>query len=280
MTAPTTLHPAVAKHQSGWIERYLHIESVGKDFRLGRETVTAVRDVSLEMRQGEFVAFIGHSGCGKSTVLNMVAGIAPPSTGTIRVGGRVVSAPGPDRAMVFQSYSLLPWLTVEDNVCQAVEAVFRDSMRPIEMRARTERFLRMVNLWEHRRKRPSEISGGMRQRTAIARAFAVKPDVLLLDEPFGALDALTKGSLHDELLVLWRSDGRRQTILMVTHDIDEAIYLADRVVVMTDGPAATIREVIPIPLSRPREKRSVMHDPRYLAIKEHLLSLLQKAPAA
>ena len=138
----------------------------------------------------------------------------------------------------------------------------------------------MVNLWEHRRKRPSEISGGMRQRTAIARAFAVKPDMLLLDEPFGALDALTKGSLHDELLALWRSDGRRQTILMVTHDIDEAIYLADRVVVMTDGPAATIREVIPIPLSRPRDKRSVMHDPRSLQIKEHLLSLLQKEPAA
>jgi nitrate ABC transporter ATP-binding subunit len=280
MTAPTTLHPLVAKPESGRSEPYLHIDRVGKDFRLGRETVTAVHDVSLEVRQGEFVAFIGHSGCGKSTVLNMVAGIASPSTGTIRVGGRAVTAPGPDRAMVFQSYSLLPWLTVEDNVCQAVEAVFRDSMPSKDKRARTERFLRMVNLWDHRQKRPSEISGGMRQRTAIARAFAVKPDMLLLDEPFGALDALTKGSLQDELLALWRSDGRRQTILMVTHDIDEAIFLADRVVVMTDGPAATIREVISIPLSRPREKRSVMHDPRSLEIKEHLLSLLQKEPVA
>ena len=280
MTAPTILLRAVAKNASGGSEPYLQIDRVGKDFRLGRESVTAVRDVSLAIRQGEFVAFIGHSGCGKSTVLNMVAGIAPPSTGTIRIGGRVVTAPGPDRAMVFQSYSLLPWLTVEDNVLQAVEAVFQDSMPSKEKHARTERFLRMVNLWEHRRKRPSEISGGMRQRTAIARAFAVKPDMLLLDEPFGALDALTKGALHDELLALWRSDGRRQTILMVTHDIDEAIYLADRVVVMTDGPAATIREVIPVPLSRPREKRSVMHDPRYLLIKEHLLSLLQKEPAA
>ena len=180
--------------------------------------------------------------------------------------------------MVFQSYSLLPWLTVEDNVFQAVESVFQDRMLAKDKRMRTERFLRMVKLWEHRTKRPAEISGGMRQRTAIARAFAVKPDVLLLDEPFGALDALTKGSLHDELLALWRGDGRRQTILMVTHDIDEAIYLADRVMVMTDGPAATIREVIPIPLARPREKRSVMHDPRYLEIKEHLLSLLQKMP--
>ena len=279
MTAPTTFHPAVARSEVGRSEPYLHIDGAGKDFRLGRDTVTAVRDVSLAVRQGEFVAFIGHSGCGKSTVLNMVAGIAAPSRGTIRVGGRVVTAPGPDRAMVFQSYSLLPWLTVEDNVCQAVEAVFKDAMPSHDKRARTERFLRMVNLWEHRRKRPSEISGGMRQRTAIARAFAVKPDMLLLDEPFGALDALTKGSLHDELLAMWRSDGRRQTILMVTHDIDEAIYLADRVVVMTDGPAATIREVIPIPLSRPREKRSVMNDPRSLTIKEHLLSLLQKEPA-
>jgi nitrate/nitrite transport system ATP-binding protein len=279
MMEPTTLMPMQAESESGWLEPYLCIDCVSKSFQLGRETVTAVRDVSLEVRRGEFVAFIGHSGCGKSTVLNMVAGIAEPSTGSIRLGGRTVRGPGPDRAMVFQSYSLLPWLTVEDNVFQAVDAVFDEQMLPKDKRARAERFLRMVNLWEHRRKRPSEISGGMRQRTAIARAFAVKPDVLLLDEPFGALDALTKGSLHDELLALWRSDGRRQTILMVTHDIDEAIYLADRVMVMTDGPAATIREVIPIPLARPREKRSVMHDPRYLELKEHLLSLLQKEPA-
>jgi len=278
MTAPTTSMPVATEADTGWTEPYLHIDRVGKTFRFGRETVSAVRDVTLEVRHGEFVAFIGHSGCGKSTVLNMVAGIYPPSTGSIHLGGRAVAGPGPDRAMVFQSYSLLPWLTVEDNVFQAVESVFQDRMLAKDKRMRTERFLRMVNLWEHRTKRPAEISGGMRQRTAIARAFAVKPDVLLLDEPFGALDALTKGSLHDELLALWRGDGRRQTILMVTHDIDEAIYLADRVMVMTDGPAATIREVIPIPLARPREKRSVMHDPRYLEIKEHLLSLLQKMP--
>jgi len=280
MTAPTTLLPALLPDSSTRLEPHLRIDRVGKDFRIGRETVTAVRDVSLDVRQGEFVAFIGHSGCGKSTVLNMIAGIASPSAGTILVGGHAVRAPGPDRAMVFQSYALLPWLTVEDNVFQAVDAVFQDSMPANDKRARAEQFLRMVNLWEHRRKRPAEISGGMRQRTAIARAFAVKPDMLLLDEPFGALDALTKGALHDELLALWRGDGRRQTILMVTHDIDEAIYLADRVVVMTDGPAATIREVLPIPLSRPREKRSVMHDPRYLTIKEHLLSLLQTESSA
>jgi nitrate ABC transporter ATP-binding subunit len=263
---------------SGWTEPYVHIDNVSKAFRMDQETSIAVRDVSLSVRHGEFVAFIGHSGCGKSTVLNMVAGVYPPSTGIVRVDGMPVTGPGPDRAMVFQSYSLLPWLTVEENVFQAVDAVFADQMPTRDRRARAERFLRMVHLWEHRRKRPAEISGGMRQRTAIARAFAVQPAVLLLDEPFGALDALTKGTLHDELLALWRSDGRRQTILMVTHDIDEAIYLADRVVVMTDGPAATIREVIAVPLPRPREKRSVMHDPRALDIKERLLSLLQGSP--
>ena len=263
---------------NGWTEPYVHIDNVSKAFRMDRETSIAVRDVSLSIRHGEFIAFIGHSGCGKSTVLNMVAGVYPPTAGIVRVDGMPVTGPGPDRAMVFQSYSLLPWLTVEENVFQAVDAVFADRMPLRDRRARTERFLRMVHLWDHRRKRPAEISGGMRQRTAIARAFAVQPEVLLLDEPFGALDALTKGALHDELLALWRSDGRRQTILMVTHDIEEAVYLADRVVVMTDGPAATIREVIPVPLPRPREKRSVMHDPRALDIKERLLSLLQGSP--
>ena len=269
----------VPERDDGFSEPYVHIDGVRKDFTFGRTDVTAVRDVSLEVRHGEFVAFIGHSGCGKSTVLNMVAGVYAPTTGTITVNGHRVTGPGPDRAMVFQSYSLLPWLDVEDNVFQAVDSVFDGQMTQRDKRARTERFLRMVHLWEHRKKRPSEISGGMRQRVAIARAFAVKPDVLLLDEPFGALDALTKGGLHDELLALWRDEGRRQTILMVTHDIDEAIYLADRVMVMTDGPAATIREVISIPLERPRDKRSVMHDPRTVEIKEHLLSLLQGEPA-
>ena len=277
----TTLAPEreASVTTSGWTEPYVHIDAVSKAFRMGQAMSVAVSDVSLRIRHGEFVAFIGHSGCGKSTVLNMVAGVYPPSAGIVRVNGMPVTGPGPDRAMVFQSYSLLPWLTVEENVFEAVDAVFVDQMPLRDRRARVERFLRMVHLWEHRRKRPAEISGGMRQRTAIARAFAVQPEVLLLDEPFGALDALTKGTLHDELLALWRSDGRRQTILMVTHDIDEAVYLADRVVVMTDGPAATIREVIPVPLQRPREKRAVMHDPRTLEIKERLLSLLQGVPA-
>jgi nitrate ABC transporter ATP-binding subunit len=207
-------------------------------------------------------------------VLNMVAGIYPPTTGTIQVAGKRVTGPGPDRAMVFQSYSLLPWLTVRENVYQAVDAVFGYSRDRADKSELTDHFLHMVNLTEHSHKRPAQISGGMRQRVAIARAFAVEPDVLLLDEPFGALDALTKGGLHDELLRMWRENGRGQTVLMVTHDIDEAIYLADRIVVMTDGPAATVDEIIPIDIARPRDKRSLIHDPTYMAIKEHLLELL------
>ena len=255
-------------------EPYLSLKGVSKEFQVGRRRSVAVRHIDLDVAHGEFVAFIGHSGCGKSTVLNMVAGIYPPTTGTIEVGGKRVLGPGPDRAMVFQSYSLLPWLTVRENVFQAVDSVFGYQRDQADKRELTDHFLRMVNLAEHSHKRPAQISGGMRQRVAIARAFAVEPDVLLLDEPFGALDALTKSSLHDELLRMWRENGRGQTVLMVTHDIDEAIYLADRVIVMTDGPEATIGEMISIGIERPRDKRSLIHDPDYITIKEHLLELL------
>ena len=253
---------------------HLTLRGVSKEFRVGRKTSVAVADVNLELRHGDFVAFIGHSGCGKSTVLNMIAGIYPPTTGTIQIAGKQVTGPGPDRAMVFQSYSLLPWLTVRENVYQAVDSVFGYTRDGADKRELTDHYLRMVNLSEHSHKRPAQISGGMRQRVAIARAFAVAPDVLLLDEPFGALDALTKGSLHDELLRMWRENGRGQTVLMVTHDIDEALYLADKIVVMTDGPAATIDEIIAIDIARPRDKRSLIHDATYMALKEHLLELL------
>lgn len=262
------------EHVAEYPEPYLSISGVRKEFALGGRKSIAVTDVNLDIRHGEFVAFIGHSGCGKSTVLNMVAGILLPTAGKVSVAGKEVTGPGPDRAMVFQSYSLLPWLTVRENVLQAVEAVFGSSREKGDREDLTDHFLEMVGLTEHRFKRPAQLSGGMRQRVAIARAFAVEPDVLLLDEPFGALDALTKGGLQDELLRMWRENGRGQTVLMVTHDIDEAIYLADRVVVMTDGPAATIGEVIPIGIERPRDKRSLIHDPQYIEIKEHLLELL------
>jgi nitrate ABC transporter ATP-binding subunit len=257
---------------------YLRLDRLTKEFGRGREKSIAIREVSLEVAQGEFVALIGHSGCGKSTVLNLVAGLQEPTTGQVLLEGKRIEGPGADRAMVFQNYSLLPWLTVFENVFQAVDAVFGELMPKHRKHEATERYLRMVNLWEHRSKRPSQLSGGMRQRVSIARAFSVQPRVLLLDEPFGALDALTKGSLHEELLAMWSAEAQRrpQTVLMVTHDIDEAIYLSDRIVVMGNGPAATIAEVIAVPLERPRDKRELMHDRTFLQIKERLLELLEE----
>jgi nitrate/nitrite transport system ATP-binding protein len=255
---------------------YLRLDRLSKEFGSGRGTSLAIRDVSLEVAQGEFVTLIGHSGCGKSTVLNMVAGLTAPTTGQVLLDGKRVDAPGADRAMVFQNYSLLPWLSVFGNVYQAVDAVFGPLSPGYRKQEVTERYLRMVSLWDHRDKRPSQLSGGMRQRVSIARAFAVQPRVLLLDEPFGALDALTKPALHDALIQLWSGDGQSETVVMVTHDIDEAIYLSDRVVVMANGPAATIAEVIAVPLERPRDKRVLMHDPTFLRIKERLLELLEE----
>jgi nitrate/nitrite transport system ATP-binding protein len=257
---------------------YLKIENLRKEFRTGKTTAVAIQDVNLDVEKGEFICLIGHSGCGKSTVLNIVAGLTEPSGGRVLLDDKPIDGPGADRAMVFQNYSLLPWLTVRENVFQAVDAVFGELM-PLERKAETtEYYLRMVHLWEHRFKYPAQLSGGMRQRVSIARAFSVRPRVLLLDEPFGALDALTKGSLHEELLEMWREEKSRnaQTVLMVTHDIDEAIYLSDRIVVMSDGPAATIREVLDVRIERPRVKREVMHDPQYLELKEHLLELLEE----
>jgi ABC-type nitrate/sulfonate/bicarbonate transport system ATPase subunit len=189
---------------------YLQLDRLGKVFGRGRETSIAIQDVSLDVAQGEFVALIGHSGCGKSTVLNLVAGLQEPSARQVLLGGSRVAGPGADRAMVFQNYSLLPWLTVYQNVFQAVDAVFGNLMPPYRKRETTEHYLRMVNLWDHRTKRPTQLSGGMRQRVSIARAFSVQPRVLLLDEPFGALDALTKGALHEELLHMWSSEAQRR----------------------------------------------------------------------
>lgn len=257
---------------------YLEIKGVEKSFG----GYTAVAGVDLEIRRGEFLTLIGHSGCGKSTLLNLVAGLSKPTTGVIELEGRMIAGPGPDRAMVFQSHGLLPWLSVFSNVYEAVDSVFPGRYPPQkqEKRQQVERILKVVGLWEHKDKRPGELSGGMRQRTAVARAFAVVPRLLLLDEPFGALDALTKGSLHEELLRLWGSDSRVETVVMVTHDIDEAIYLSDRIVVMSNGPRATIREIVQVPMSRPRDKREMLHSPEYPDIKEHLMDLLAEREVA
>ena len=255
---------------------HVTIEHLTKSFTGRAGPYTAIRDVSLVVGRGEFVTLIGHSGCGKSTVMNIIAGLLRPTSGRVLLDGVPVTEPGPDRGMVFQNYSLLPWLSVEANVYEAVNSVYRGKDRGWK-REQVEQVLRVVHLWEHRRKKPHEISGGMKQRTAIARAFAVHPEVLLLDEPFGALDALTRAALQDELLAIWSMDSATETVVMVTHDIDEAIYLSDRIAVMTSGPAGTIGEVVEVPIPRPRDKRAMVRLPEYADLKDRMLYLLTVA---
>jgi nitrate ABC transporter ATP-binding subunit len=241
----------------------------------GKGTFTAVKNIDLDIKKGEIVSIIGHSGCGKSTLMNSISGMVMPTSGEVKVNGNKVTGPGPDRGIVFQNYSLLPWMTVYRNVYEAVDSVLKNKSAA-EKKEIVEYNLKMVNLLQHKDKLPSQLSGGMKQRTAIARAFAINPSVLLLDEPFGALDALTKGSMHVELLKIWNLNKRQQTIVMVTHDIEEAIFLSDRVVVMNDGPEATIREIVDINIVRPRNKKDIVHLPEYMEVHDKLLSLLVK----
>lgn len=252
---------------------YLKIENMEIAFNTPRGKFVAVRDINLEIAKGEIVSIIGHSGCGKSTILNAISGMSFPTKGSVVLNGKTIKGPGPDRGIVFQNYSLLPWLTVYENIYQAVDAALADKSKA-EKRELVEKYLTMVSLWDHRLKHPKEISGGMKQRTAIARAFAINPEVLLLDEPFGALDALTKGSLHIELLKMWNLTQRSKTIVMVTHDIEEAIFLSDRIVVMNNGPAATIREIEEVHIPRPRNKKEIVNLDEYRIIRERLLNLL------
>ncbi len=254
----------------------LAFQCVTKSFPTSSGPYVAVRDVTLEIGRGEFISLIGHSGCGKSTLLNMVAGLSEPSGGSIILDGNEITSPGSDRSMVFQNYSLLPWLTVRENVYEAVDSAFNDVSRA-DKEAQTDRFLEMVGLAAAASKKPHQLSGGMKQRVAIARAFSVHPKVLLLDEPFGALDALTKSALHEELVTMWSMDRKTETVLMVTHDIDEAIYLSDRVVVMTNGPAATVGEIVSIDIPRPRDRRSMIHHEAYTSARDRLLFLLTEA---
>ncbi|KAA5543339.1 ABC transporter ATP-binding protein [Adhaeribacter rhizoryzae] len=252
---------------------YLEIKNLEISFPTPKGKYTAVRNIDLEIKKGEIVSIIGHSGCGKSTIMNAVGGMLTPTKGTVTINGQPVKGPGPDRGIVFQNYSLLPWLTVYENIFQAVDAAVKNKTRD-EKKEITEKYIKMVGLSSHREKLPKQMSGGMKQRVAIARAFAINPDMLLLDEPFGALDALTKGDMHIELLKLWNLENRSKTIIMVTHDIEEAIFLSDRIVVMTDGPAATIREIEELHLPRPRNKKEIVSMPEYKIIRERLLSLL------
>ena len=251
----------------------LEIRSLDKWFTTKRGSQHVLRDLDLDVAAGEFVSFIGHSGCGKSTLLNVVAGLTKPTSGIVKVDGRPVTGPGPARAMVFQSYSLLPRLSLVANVREAVRAARPDRGRPWadEM---AERYLTAVGLWEHRDKRPAQVSGGMAQRAAVARAFAVGPRILLLDEPFGALDALTRSRLQAQLIGLWGDESETETVLMVTHGIDEAILLADRVVVMANLPFPSVRTCIEVPIPRPRDRASIVDHPAYHDIQRRLLEIL------
>jgi nitrate/nitrite transport system ATP-binding protein len=251
----------------------IEVKDISVAFKTPKGTFTAIQDIDLTIQKGEIVALIGHSGCGKSTLMGTISGMTQPTSGTVMANGNLVKGPGPDRGIVFQNYSLLPWLSVYQNIYEAVDSVFKGKTSA-EKREITEENLKMVNLWPHKDKLPGQLSGGMKQRVAIARAFAINPSILLLDEPFGALDALTKGSMHIELLKLWNLDNRNKTIVMVTHDIEEAIFLSDRVVVMNNGPAATIKEIVDVRLPRPRNKKDIVHDPAYMEIHDRLMGLL------
>lgn len=252
---------------------YLKIENMEIAFSTPKGRFVAVKEINLDIKKGEIVSIIGHSGCGKSTIMNAIGGMVFPTKGNVIVNNKEVKGPGPDRGIVFQNYSLLPWFTVYENIFHAVDAALKAKTKE-EKRDLVEKYIKMVGLWDHREKFPKQISGGMKQRTAIARAFAINPDVLLLDEPFGALDALTKGSLHIELLKMYNLTQRSKTIIMVTHDIEEAIFLSDRIVVMNNGPAATIREIEDVNLPRPRNKKEIVMMEEYKVIRERLLSLL------
>ncbi len=251
---------------------FLKIDTVDKSFVRGNHTTEVLKDVSLTIEKGEFVAIIGHSGCGKSTLLNLIAGLTKVTSGAVLLEDREVNEPGPDRAVVFQNHSLLPWLSVYDNIRLAVDKVFRGAKSKSERHDWTIHNLDLVQMAHAKDKRPSEISGGMKQRVGIARALAMEPKVLLMDEPFGALDALTRAQLQDSVMQIHSRLGN--TAIMITHDIDEAVLLSDRIVMMTNGPAARIGEILDVDLPRPRNRLEMVADPTYIRARESVMKFL------
>ncbi|WP_181699476.1 ABC transporter ATP-binding protein [Chthonobacter albigriseus] len=251
---------------------YLSIENVGKTFTRGAATTEVLRGVSLDVARGEYVSIIGHSGCGKSTLLNLIAGLTEVTTGGIFLDNAAVQGPGPERAVVFQNHSLLPWLTAYENVKLAVDKVFSGKKSKGERHDWTMRNLELVHMAHAKDKRPAEISGGMKQRIGIARALAMEPKVLLLDEPFGALDALTRAHLQDQVMQIHATLGN--TVIMITHDVDEAVLLSDRIVMMTNGPSARIGEVLGVPLERPRHRLELASDPTTIRCRSAVLKFL------
>ncbi|XGV95735.1 MAG: ABC transporter ATP-binding protein [Leptolyngbya sp. BL-A-14] len=251
---------------------FLEIANLVKAYpkpRGGRAIV--LRDINLTLGEQEFVTIVGHSGCGKSTLLRLVAGLEPVTQGSIRLEGQLILKPGSDRMMVFQQYCLLPWLTVRQNIRLAIDEVF-ESLPGAAKADLVNEHLAMVNLVAAAEKYPDQLSGGMKQRVGIARALAVRPKILLMDEPFGALDALTRSKLQQQVLRIWES--HRQAVIMITHDIDEAIYMSDRIVLMTNGPEATIGEILDVPFPHPRDREAIRHDPIYQQLHAAALDFL------
>ena len=259
------------------MHKYVLIENVQKSFDTRQGTFVALKDIDLKIARGEFITLIGHSGCGKSTLLNLIAGLSFPTSGAMICAEREIAGPGPDRGVVFQNHSLLPWLTCFDNVYLAVERVFGGTESKAQLTERVKDALALVHLSHAEQKYPHEISGGMKQRVGIARALSMQPKVLLMDEPFGALDALTRAHLQDELMKIVAET--KSTVVMVTHDVDEAVLLSDRIVMMTNGPAATIGEILTVDLPKPRNRLALANDPKYNSYRGAVLEFLYQKHA-
>jgi len=258
-------------------QRYVLVEDVQMSFDTRQGKFVALKDINLNIRRGEFITLIGHSGCGKSTLLNLIAGLLMPTSGVLICAEREIAGPGPDRGVVFQNHSLLPWLTCFENVHLAVERVFGATESKAQLAQRTSEALVLVHLSHAEHKYPHEISGGMKQRVGIARALSMQPKVLLMDEPFGALDALTRAHLQDELMKIVAAT--QSTVVMVTHDVDEAVLLSDRIVMMTNGPAATIGEILEVDLGKPRNRLALANDAHYHGLRGAVLEFLYQKQA-
>lgn len=255
---------------------FLELKNVSKSFGARGSRVEVLRDINLQIEKGEFVSIVGYSGAGKTTFISMIAGLIQPDQGTITLNDLEITAPGPDRGLVFQNYSLLPWLSVYENIYLAVDQVF-PNWAPAKKAQHTEKHIAMVNLTPARDKRPSELSGGMRQRVSVARALSMDPQILLLDEPLSALDALTRATLQDEIARIWAVD--QKTVVLITNDVDEAILLSDRIIPLTAGPAATLGPSIPVAIPRPRDRKTLNHDARFKEIRRSVVDFLLSSNA-
>lgn len=250
---------------------FLEIKNLSKSYGKGPTKSQVLSDINLSIDEGEFVAIVGYSGAGKTTLISLLAGLIAPDGGTVTLAGEPITGPSPDRAIVFQNYSLLPWLTVADNVALAVDQVF-PNLSAAQRRAHVDKYVAMVNLSHAAHKRPSELSGGMRQRVSVARALAMNPKILLMDEPLGALDALTRATIQDEIERIWERD--KKTVVLITNDVDEGILLADRIIPLSAGPSATLGPAVKVDLARPRDRKAINHDPRFKEIRNEVINYL------